>query len=209
MSEDDKVKDALKKVFSNPETSQRAVDLLVPSKTKPRGWARRSNASYYTEAHAIQVKIEIDKMMVDGKPRIFAYSRWPHMTPNSVYLRVNRGIRYLLEFMDSEGKYAKFLEKLDIRRRRDLGVELSIKDQAQSLEEFNAQEVVPQSEKPRWKQRIEHWLEHSEPGSPPFILENLALSVDEVRDLKVEFQGLKSVQTYITATTIKLIKVNL
>lgn len=206
---DDTVKEAIKKIFVHPEVSERAVDLLVPNHAKPRGWSRRSNAPYFKECYAIQLRVEIDKMIEDGQNRVYMYDQWPHMTPTSVYLRINQGLRYLTTFMDPDGKYGKFLERVAITRKRNYGVELKLITDTTGVKDFAPQQVVPSTETPRWKQRIEDWLEKSEPGGEPFVLTNLMLSPDEVRELKLQFHGLTSVQHSITATTIKLLKLNL
>lgn len=206
---DETIKDTIKKIFVNPEVSQRAVDLLVPSKNKPQGWSRRSNAPYFKEEYALQMKLELDKMMVDQQDRVYHYDKWPHMTPNSVYLRINQSLRYLTTFLDPNGIYARFLQSVSVKRKRGYGVEMKFISHLLGTNEFSPQSVVPSAETPRWKQRIEEWLERSEPGSEPLIIENLMLTLEEVRALKLEFAGLQTVQHSITATTIKLIKVDL
>jgi hypothetical protein len=207
MSED--IKEQIKKIFGSPETSAKMIDLLVTGK-KPSGWSRRSTATYYGESYALQVKKTLDAMLVDRQDRIFRYDNWSHMSHNSVYLRINQSIRYLLEELDQDHTYAKLMRMIAITRERNQGVKLTFKEEFRNgdASTFEAAPVVPASEAPKWKQKIELWLEESEPGDKPFVLDNLMLSQDEVKELKLQFLGLKNVIPSITAQCVKLMKIN-
>lgn len=207
----DEVKNAIKSIFVNPVTASKAVDMLVHSHKKPQGWSRRSNAPYYKERYALQLKEVLDAMIEDHQVRLYRYSEWPGMSPQSLYLRINQSIRYLCDCMDTpEHKYARFCETLVLSRERNIGVRIEIRNGLETSDHvFAPSSVVPQYEAPRWRQKIETWLEEAEPEHGPLLIENLMLSPDEVRELKLQFAGLQNVQVSITATTIKLLKVNL
>jgi hypothetical protein len=177
---------------------------------KPSGWSRRSNATYYREAYALQMKATIDAMWEDRQDRFYSYETWKHMSHNSVYLRINQSIRYLVDNLDPEHKYARFMQMVSITRERNKGVKITFNEEYRFADtsSFSPAPVIPQSETPKWKQKIETWLEESEPGDKPFILEGLMLSAEEVRELKLQFAGLKNVGASISASTIRLIKMN-
>ena len=185
------------------------IDAVVTNGRRPQGWSRKSNATYYKSVYAEQFIKVLDAMFDDRQDRMYRYDQWKHMTPASVYLRVNQSIRYLLDNMDPDQKYAKLLDMICITRERNVGVKLTFREEFRNgSSEFSPSSVVPAAEMPRWKQRIEDWLNECEPGGKPFILENLLLSPEEVRDLKLEFVGITNVMSSITSNSIKLIKVN-
>ncbi len=209
----DNREDILKQIFINPEVTARAVDLMVPSHTKPKGWSRRSNATYYREVYAHQIQPVIDEMMTDEKDRWYLYTTWAHMSPQTIYLRINQSLRYLTDILDPEHKYAKFLEKVDIFRVRGKGILLTLKlEHRESTADFKPEvdlQVAPTTELPKWRQKMDTWLSKSKAGDKPLIIEGLMLSPDEIKNLKLEFVSIKNVMPSITSATIKLIKVRL
>jgi len=107
-------------VFTDPNMQSKVVNLLVHN--KPLGWHRRSNAPYYKEKYALDVKRAFDKMMETGKEQCYYYSTFREkygIERSTLYTRIYQGARYLVEKMDTaDGKYAKFLRNLIISRRR-------------------------------------------------------------------------------------------
>lgn len=200
-------KQAIASLFS-PEQAKKVVEALEPKK-RPQSWGRRSRATYYGEEFALQVKKVIDDMLVDKKDRIFFYSSYPQFTPNTVYLRINQSLRFLLEEMDVEGTYRKAMSTIDVHRDRIAkGIRFSVRQEFRDSGDSNfvPAEIIPTVEMPKWKQKIEDWLETSEPGSKPFILDRLALTPEEVKELKLQFMGLTNIVAVINAKEIKLVK---
>lgn len=208
----EEIKQKIQSIFVSPEATARAVDAIVLSKKKPSTWSRRSNAAYYGEEYAKQIAKQLDAMMIDRQPRMYKYSEWPSLQPNTIYLRINQSIRYLLEFLDTDGKYRRFLQVVKITRERTpiAGVLLRIiaEFQEDGSSNFEPTAVIEQREMPKWKQKMENWLDTAEPGGEPFILEGLLLSGDEVKQLKLQFVGLKNIMASISATHIKLLMIN-
>ena len=203
------INEQIKKIFVSPELSAKVADVLIEGK-KPSGWSRRSTATYYGQQYAIQIKAVLDAMMADKQDRWYYYKEWPHMSHTSVYLRINQSLRYLLEVMDPDHRYSTFMSTVAITRERNVGVKLTVKEEYRdgALKTFIPVAIVPSLELPKWKQKIEKWLEESEPGDKPFILEGLMLTSEEVKNLKIEFLGLSNIISSITSSSIKLIKIN-
>jgi len=111
------VKEAVEKLFVNPEQSKAVLAALVPSK-RPAGWSRRSRATYYTEEYAMQVKRVLDNILQDKQDRLWRYEDWKQFSPTTVYLRINQSLRYLLDYMDADGRYKKLMSTLEIYRDR-------------------------------------------------------------------------------------------
>ena len=206
----DDIKNKIREIFVSPELSSKVVDIVVHG-NKPSGWSRRSNATYYREPYALQIRDTIDAMWADRQDRLFRYSDWKHMSHNSVYLRINQSIRYLVDNLDPDHKYARFLQMVAITRERNIGVKITFNEEYRfsDTSTFSPSPIIPKSEAPKWKQKIETWLEESEPGDKPFILEGLMLTPEEIKDLKLQFAGLKNVGASISGSTIRLIKMNI
>ena len=206
MSTETDIKAAVASLLS-PEQQAKVANALVPGR-RPKSWGRRSRATYFNLEYATQVKKVIDGMLEDRKDRMFYYSAHSQYTPNTIYLRINQSLRYLLEEMDVDQKYKKAMAIIDVKRDRiHKAIRFSIRNEFRDGESsFIPAEIVPSVDLPKWKQRIEEWLETSEVGQQ-FSLDRLALSPDEVRDLKLQFIELTSIVSYITSTCIKLVKV--
>lgn len=206
----DEIRNKIREIFVSPELSAKVVDIVVHG-NRPNGWSRRSNATYYREQYALQMKSTIDQMWIDRQDRFYSYETWKHMSHNSVYLRLNQSLRYLVDNLDPDKKYARFLQMVSITRERNKGVKITFNEEFRHADtsSFSPAPVIPKSEAPKWKQKIEMWLEESEPGDKPFLLEGLMLSPEEVREVKLTFAGLKNVGASISHSTIRLIKMNL
>lgn len=194
-----------------PEQAKKVVEALSIPK-KPAGWSRHSRATYYGEVYARQIKAIFDGIADDRQDRIFFYASLPQFSAQTIYTRINQSIRYLVDVLDEDGTYRKLRGIIDIHRdrvRKGLRFELR-KEFRENLESssFKPVEMIPTIEMPKWKQKIETWLEKSEPGQKPFTLERLALTPDEIKELKEQFMGLTNVISYVAATEIKLVKVN-
>jgi len=200
----------LKKIFVNPEHQAKVVDILVNN--KPRNWSRRSNAPYYREVYALEVKAVIDRMLVDRLDSCYDYEHFKKigMNRDTVYTRVYQGIRYLLDNLDTEDhKYARFMEMVRLERDRGVGVVLRFIPEFReaNVSSFTPTKVIPKEKVPQWKDDITEYLEKGEAGKPLFI-DKLALTTEEINDIKLSLHGLKGVISNITAHSIKIIKTN-
>lgn len=198
---------AVKEFFHNPATAKAMVDLVV--RKKPVGWSRRSNAPYYKEFYALGFKDEVDKMLLDRQDRVFRYDNFPHHSKETLYLRVNQSLRYLLDYMDDDQKtYSKWNEMTAITRERGLGVRMSFRPEFRnsSIGTFTAVAVGAKSDIPAWKQKVDDFLENATPEDKPLHLERLCLTTEQLIDLKNSLLGIDNVMSSVTAQEIKIIK---
>lgn len=77
-----------------------------------------SNRPYFSMMNAIEIKTIVDLML--AKPghtedRLLEYSE-NNLRPNSLYIKVCDGLKYLCQYLDSEGKYKEFRSAIKIAR---------------------------------------------------------------------------------------------
>lgn len=198
---------AVKDFFKNPQVSKAVVDMVV--RNRPVGWSRRSNAPYYREAYALALKGQIDAMLKDRKDRVFRYDQFPQHSKETLYLRINQALRYLLDFLDDETKtYSKWNEMVAITRERGLGIRISYRSEFREsgLGAFVAVPVDQKSSAPIWKQKVDDYLENASPADKPLHITGLCLTVEQLADLKTSMKGLDDVMFSATAQEIKIIK---
>lgn len=200
----------LKKIFKDPVQQAKVVDHVVHN--KPLGWSRRSNAPYFKEEYALQLKEVVDQMLIDRQDVCYSYDDYlKHygIARETLYLRINQSKRYLLEFLDPDKIYAKFFERAQINRERGIGVTIKFIPEFRSGEsDFKPRAIEPPEQKAKWQKEMERWLEESEPGDDPFYKDKLALSPEEIGTIKLQLRPLVNVLASITAHTIKLVKIN-
>ncbi len=205
---DKQIKERLQSIFPDPATAASVVDLVVHAK-KPRGWHRKSNAPYYKEVYALQIKRDIDRMIADeGRSSItYRYAIWcgedSNMSPKTLYARINQAVRYLVERLDTPDKrYAKWHDSVRVESKQKIGIVISYAP----TDNYVAEMSVSREMAPLWKQKMDHWLESDE--CKPFIQEGLLLSPEEIKAIKEELGQLSFVQASITSSTIKIVKMN-
>ncbi len=208
---DNQIKERLKTIFPNPATASAVVDLVVHAK-KPKGWCRKSNAPYFKEVYATQIKRDIDKMIADeGKSSItYRFAIWcgedSSMSPRTLYARINQSIRYLIERMDTpEGKYAKWYETVRLETKHRVGIVINYIPGTQ--DNMAAELVASKETMPMWRMKMEHWLESDD--DKPFLQEGLLLNPKDIADLKLDLGQLSHIACSITSSTIKLVKMAL
>ncbi len=200
----------LRTIFTDKQVQKQIVETVVHN--RPLGWSRKSQATYYKERYALELKGVLDDMMATNKEFCFGYE-WFQKTfglgKDSLYLRVYQSMRYLIEKLDPDKIYQKFWEeKIDMHRERGKGVTLRFKKEFQvGGPSFIPSEVMPQSEDPKWRQSMNVWLESNDTST--FQQNNIILSPEEIAALEIQLDALgDSIMSSITAHSIKLIKRN-
>ena len=200
----------LRTMFTNKQVQAKMVEAIVTN--KPVGWGRKSQATYFKEPYALELKKILDDMIATNKEFCFSY-KWFEETfglgKDTLYARVYQSMRYLTEKLDPDGIYKKFLdERVAVRRERGRGVVLRFQQAyQQGGPVFEPVEVISASEEPKWRQRMNTWLE-SEDDSP-FIQSNVILSPEEITSIEIQLAALGDhVMSSITSHSIKLIKCN-
>lgn len=195
--------------FKNPKIEKAVVDIVV--RKKPVGWSRRSNAPYYKEYYAQTLKAQIDAMIADRKDRIFPYASFPQHSKQTLYLRINQSLRYIIDYMDDDNKtYAKWSEMVEITRERDVrGIRISYRPEFQGMDfskEFIPVAIESRSQVPTWKQEVDDYLENSQPGDKPLHIDKLCMTPEQVIDLNTSLKPLEGIMYSVNAHEIKIIK---
>ena len=205
----EKIQQRFKDVIPDSHTASKVVDLIVHN--RPQGWSRKSNATYYKDKYAKQLKEVADEMIANNKERCFRYKTWCNedtgMTENTLYTRINQSIRYLIDFLDTpEHKYAQWYENVNITRDRGVGVVIKFIVGMSGADSFKPDEVQPKENTPVWKQQMDDWLEGD--SSRPFCVEGLTLTPQEIVDLTTDLDKLSNVQASVKSESVKIIRVN-
>ena len=195
---------ALKELFKDAESRKRLE--AMNAQGKPKHWKKITNAPYYKEKCAIELKAVIDLMMTDGEDRIYRYEEFPNLSKNSLYLRVNQSKLYLLAEMDPDGRYKSFFDNLSITRE-SAGVRISFVKDARNGSDFMPSKVITLSSHDEIRQQIDTFLEHGKSGEE-FFLQKLQLSPEEIETLDASLVSLEGIVYNITSGTIKIVKIN-
>lgn len=207
---DNEIKTRLNSLFPNPEIASRVTDLVVPNK-RPKGWSKHSNAPYYKAIYAKQIKHEIDRMVENNQDMItYRYSVWCNddtgMSPNTLYSRINLSIRYLIDYLDTDNKYALWYETVRIEKKIGIGVVIQTIPGLKGAKEdgFSAEFVEGKENLPVWRQAMDTYLESN--STVPFIKDGLILTPSEIVSMKNELCQLSNITFSVTSSCIKIIK---
>jgi len=213
MPDNEDLNSELRRAFKDPETAARVANALVPS-SRPDGWSKKSNAPYYKEVYAKEIKDTLDSVMATKQDMLYSYADFEKlgMSHATVYLRVNQSSRYLMKYMDPEGKYADILmNKVSITKERNVGVRISLLPEYRETgteSVFKPKSVVPKSDDPIWRKKLEEFLENAQPGET-FHKSGLALDPDEIKELNDSFISVQGFIANITSYEIKIVRVDI
>jgi len=104
-------------------------------------WSTLTNAPYYKEKFALELKIVLDEMLTileSGHSfvcKVYQYKHFSNYTPSTIYARIIQSKMFLLDKLDPIGKYKLFLENVEIKREPNFGVILSVKKPLEILKE--------------------------------------------------------------------------
>lgn len=191
-------------IIPNKSAMHALVDFATAK--KPKGWARKSYATYYKRAYAEWIQKDIDAMLVDRKPRLYDKKKFPNISLHSLYLRINQSLMYLIapeNGMDSEKIYFNWRETVSIKKIEGCGIRISFDPVVEGGE--TADIVEDDDMTPTWKKDLMEWLEGQD--TAPFVKSGLALSDAQIQLLEEELDGLTTVIHNITNRSVKVIKV--
>jgi hypothetical protein len=201
------IKAEIRKMFSNPAVASRVCDLA--NTKRPVGTGRHSSYPYYKEMYALKIKALIDQQIQNKQSIIFRYddALIEGKSERAVYFMVNQSVRYLLENLDTEGTYANWKKLVSISQdKKRGGVCIDLPDEIMGKKGiFNGELVVPrESTTPKWRMEMEDWLESND--DKPFIQENLALSLEEVKELRESLGALSNVIADVSCKKVSIVK---
>jgi hypothetical protein len=197
-------------LFQNPLDKKKFIDAI--SSKKVDRWSLRHKGPYYRAVFAAQFKMVLDEMMQNKKTRIYRYKDFPEFTShNTLKLKIYQSRAYLLDNLDSDGKYKLFCEAIIVRVIRDVGIVLELREDI--LEDNNSNTENSKAFAPSylseqndgWKEKLEKYL-MSEDEKGKFELRDIALSEDEQRELEIQLSQLSNVVFRVASDKIIVIK---
>ncbi len=91
---------------------------LIKSNPKLRSKISKEDGShggYYNKSEAEALKPFLDEMIIDNQDREFKFNDYPYWSPNTVWVKVNQAIKYIVENDTTlDKKYCIFRNKLKI-----------------------------------------------------------------------------------------------
>jgi hypothetical protein len=151
------------------------------------------SGTYYREKYALELIPILDRMIEEGRSVEFRYTDFDGFAPNSVYMRLYHGWRYLIDHLDTDDrKYAKLRRRVELQKRRfsiifRLDHRLALVDiPHHKLEDEDMEmedEVTTREVDKRWKDKLEEFLDQAQPGQK-LELKNLRLSNEEIQETK-------------------------
>ena len=213
---DQQIAQKMRAIFSDPAAASRITNLAVSK--RPPGVSHKTYLPYYKEYWGFWIKGQIDAMIMSKQTLIFDYKTFCSdgmMSKNTLYQKVNQAIRYLIDNMDTpELSYLNWRKIVHIHRVHPKyeGVVIEfIPEVIAGLDPTNlsgGRLIVPKDDTtPKWKQELDMWMESD--SSKPFLREGLALTETEVKELKIELSEIRGISSSITATHVKVMKINI
>lgn len=202
----------LQKIQECLKIANEVTQSLKPSNKKRRGVSSLTLMPYYKERFALEFKMWVDEMMAEfdrGEllDRLFAYSDFPSLSHNTLYIKVNQSKLYLLDQLDPDGKYKRFLQLVSITRDRGVGVRISYNRDLDKESSFMPSVVMPKEHSYTWKARVEKFLEEATDGQE-ITISRLALTHENIMDLKTSLVQLEDLLYKITTSSIWLKKLS-
>jgi len=193
-------------IHSNPQAAKIALDIMARGK-KPPGWSRRSCSPYYNARYANELKVALDDMLKSGQDTVFPVNDGRQRSINSIYLRINQGFRYLMDYLDKDSVYAQLNERLRIKREAGVGVRLMFVTGEDDIGLPAAKIQKRMVNRLSWKDAVDSYLENAQIGDEPLLIESVVLLPSQIQELRTALAMLKDRFIFsITAKSIKIIR---
>jgi len=204
-----KMREHMHSVFPDAATASRMAALA--SSHLPSGVSTKCCYPYYKELYALQIKKTIDEMIRSKETVIFRYNVWGEtMSKQTLYTRINQSLRYLVECLDTpDMRYSSWRKLVNITRSEKRGgvvIEFIPEFRGgDTIAPFVGELVVPaEVGTPKWRLDMDEWIESDE--TRPFVRERLALTVEVVKELKLELKQIMGVAANVDCTSIRIIR---
>lgn len=202
----------LRQLFHNVPLNRRKE--IFEEQKKPTAWSNRSNAPYYKERYAIQLQTILDVMMEEYSKgiidsRMFKYKDF-NLKKSSLYLMINQAKLFLIDNMDNDNRYRKFLDNVKVKQEQEGVVlryckdiindtKISI-DRATPIQTLTEQQISIQV-------KVEEFLQNAKAGDK-LELKNLSLDDDMIEALESSVNQLEDIVASISRTNLRLIKLS-
>ena len=200
-------------ILQNVKDKHKLASILSGDNTMKRRstWSALTNAPYYKEPFALQLKAVLDEMIQEHANGILEDRIWRceefDMKISSLYVRINQSKLFLLNELDADGIYKSFCDRIVITKERGIGVRLSyIRDI--SPESFKPNKAIDKMEQTvTWKDKIEQFCENSGVGDT-LEINKLALTDDDIADVHSSLAQLQDIVGSISSERIFLARLS-
>lgn len=168
------------------------------------GWGRKSRSPYYNNRNALGLKKLIDAMIETRQEIHVPYIQEGNvLSPNSLYLKINQGIAYIVAMYDTEDKkYRHWREEIFIRRDNPTHIRIYFHTGGASP---SGALVAMDTKDKIWIRDLEEWLESD--SVEPYIKEDLTMTPEQAQKLLTELKELKGIEFSVGPTYIKAVKI--
>lgn len=212
---DNLIAQRIKTIFPDEVTQQKIISLVISK--NPIGSSKTSVYPYYKKYYGEWIKPKVDLMISTKETIFFPYKtfcgpNWETQSANTLYSKINQGIRFLVENLDPDGKYHQWNELKNVSKNKMKGgvfiewikeLQLDIDGklpEAMMISDTSGLNVAT------WRRELDEWIESG--NDTPFLKERLCLSKQEVYDLKVMLNAVKGIMGSVDSTSVKVIRTN-
>lgn len=177
------------------EEQNLVLNSVLENRHKPRGWKPTTVAPYYKPKYALEMKIVLDKMFEDQHSDLMLLFKDFTCSPNTLYNRVNHAWKYLVDKLDTGGKY-KFMQDNTRVKREPTGIRIAWVHNIGPKEPGEIKELPtvaissdsPVQELPasslNWKKELIQFIEDAE-DDEALKLTGLLLNQDQFQEVKL------------------------
>lgn len=218
------IRDAAK---ANPEHVKAVTEVVLKNNKdavkyklyrRPTGWSKLTNAPYYKEVYAIQLRdTVIDKMLTSREDWRLDYKDNPTISKNSLQNKVLQAFLYLSDHLDlktGDPEHPNFFKYTIMRNavevcKESMGIAIRWKDKY----EMKGSEVAPLGSAPiakrkevaDWRSKLAKWLENAEMDTK-YEDRKVNLSPEDIEELEMSLHGLEDIHAKITSDRILILK---
>ena len=176
---------------------------------------------YHKREYGEQLKVTLDLLLEQSrqgiyKPKRFLYKDYPKYKNKTLYHRVYQSIRYVVLEMDThDSQYKNLVAQLEVCRETD-GVYIRWRKDVQERDGIlKAEDVeegqdtpVNKSKAPRWKEKLDDFLEGRD--TRDIFDEKVNLSTEEAAELQASINALGEEQflAVVQPTRIKVVRIS-
>jgi len=178
------------------------ASMLGEPKQKP-GFKR--NGTYYQQHFAEELIPILTAMLEDGQDRMYRYSKFPHLSKQSIFLKISQAYLFLMDELDHTRQWTKMRADLVIRKE-PAGV--AIRWRKNLRDTLGEPDIVkPEEETLTWRAKLDKFLTEAPDGSK-FHEKGLVMTEDEMNDLRISLHDLQGIVAVIKPGEIKVLKLS-
>lgn len=189
---------------SDIEAAELLAEAIGQPLYKPPTWGHKSNAPYYQEKYAAQIKKSLLKMDSPAKGDLLLKAREFRVSRKTLRELINQAWRYLIERDSEKDRWRDLRGQIEVGLAPD-GILLRWKNGAKTEIE---EEFVPhvKHQNMEWKTELEEFIVNAEDGKK-LVLTEQRLSEDQIEYIKAICEQTPGLfPKTISMTTVEIIK---